>query len=126
LYKFISILIYLFVVFSASNSIANEKHGETWECQELYGNWSKIFVNASFDETGVFGTIQVAGTEQKAVYSVKGFDRRWDFDYNTESNSFNYSLIIKPNGKAYYYDFTAPSAKEGIAPPNMGLDCRQK
>lgn len=106
-----------------------EAHGqsksETWRCQEgSQGYWREgapVLVVAVHGE-GDTGTVQVAGTEHAAHYSVEGFDRRWDFGPLTDAG-LRYAFVIQPDSRARYFDFNFADA-EGRAQPRQFFFCR--
>ena len=53
------------------------------------------------------GEVSVAGVTYKALFEVKGLDRRWDFGEGTRAGFlYSYSFVITPDGGGAYYDFS--------------------
>jgi hypothetical protein len=106
---------------------AAAQSAETWECQAFTGwEWADgrpILVVAKHDEKNV-GTVSVAGTVQTAVYSVQGFDRRWDFGPRIGTKRVAYSFVMQPNGHASYFDFSMADDK-GRASPRQQFVCKE-
>ena len=96
-----TILILLFSIFTFV-AYANAEVVEAWICQESsYGSWKNILVKASVNKGRERGTIEVAGVKHQTKFAVKGFERRWDFGL-AKDYTYDYSFIIKPNGRATY------------------------
>jgi len=113
--------IFVIITFFLSLNSYAEKAAEVWQCQEKdYGDWSNILVSATVNEDRESGKIFVAGVVQEADFQVKGFNRRWNFGLS-EDNTYDFAFIIKPNGDASYYDFSA----EKQTKPSMFLFCRE-
>jgi hypothetical protein len=116
-------LFLLFTLCTSSASFAQEVV-EIWRCQAgNYDSGSKVLVKATIMEGRDAGDILVAGVVYKAVYSVSGFERRWDFDFSTK-NTYNYSFVIWPEGKALYYDFSSATVGDTVK-PSMSMFCKQ-
>ena len=105
------------------------KPDETWKCYALTDfNHRNVLVTATvkFAETkpqvraagGEAARIEVAGTTYLAIFTRQGFERRWDFGGD---DGFSYALVVKPEGRAQYYDFTA---EERVKPSGI-YDCVQ-
>ena len=69
--------------------------------------------NAAIDENGISGTIRVAGTIHNTAYRVAGFNRRWDFGPSNDL-TYDYALVIQPDGSAFYYDFSSAESGETV------------
>jgi hypothetical protein len=108
--------IIFFLLFSSSMSVSAS---ELWECRDIYQTqWDDILLTATIDEKRKAGIINVAGVFYDSVFTITGFDRRWDF------GNFKYSFIVSPNGDAKYYDFTSAKKGEAIS-PSMFFKCRR-
>ena len=98
---------------------------EEWECVDfvlIIPNWDNILATARIYEDRESGSIDVAGVTHSTHFRVAGFERRWNFGSDNDDSGFGYSLIIKPDGTAGYYDFTSSDT----ADPDMLLTCREK
>ena len=95
---------------------------ETWTCTEHYR--SDVLAIAYVDKSRESGEIKVAGVTHKSKFSVKGFERRWDFGI-TNDLSYDYTFVIKPNGDALYYDFSQSKVGEVVKPTIM-MKCTRK
>ena len=119
-----AILILLFSIVIFSN-FANAEVVELWICQESpYGNWEDILVTATINKGRNDGTIEVAGVKYKSHFTTQGFNRRFDFGQNNNVE-YVYSFIIKPNGEAFYLDFSNASKGESVS-ASMVFHCKQK
>ncbi len=98
--------------------------GETWICTEISFS-TEVLVKATINDDVISGTITVAGKTHKAKYQVEGFDRRWDFGSILPNGLYNYSFVIEPNGKTYYYDFKYVD-KKGVANSAMTFHCKEQ
>jgi hypothetical protein len=115
-----SVLLAAYCLF-ASNSVIAQSSKETWRCQEFGLAWDKgkqVLVVARHD--GHDGTIEVAGETQNAIFAVTGFDRRWDFGFESGAH---YSFVIQPDGKGAYFDFGFAD-KDGKASARQVLLCK--
>lgn len=72
---------------------------EQWECSDRYKYKGPVIVRLKRLRSGnsETGEIEVAGTTQAAKFSVKGFDRRWNF-----GPTLLYSFVIQPNRDGIY------------------------
>ncbi len=82
-----------------------EEDIERWNCFESPFAQDAVLVRLERgpidgDGTGV-GSVSAASFTHAAAFYVAGIDRRWDF-----GDEFNYSMVVEPDGTAYYYDFT--------------------
>ncbi len=107
----------ILVIVIALVAFASPAKAEQWNCYDNeYSsrvNSSKVIVVVTADTKNNTGKVKVAGTIHSARYSVKGFDRRWDFG--------SYAFLIEPNGYAFYYDFSSSDT----AKPSMILFCKE-
>ena len=94
---------------------------DTWECGETHD--SETLVKATVNESGSAGKIIVAGVTYNAKYTVAGFNRRWDFE-KEKNGSFTYAFVIKPNGDAFYVDFSGKNLKEKQS-SSMYFECQK-
>lgn len=102
---------------------AQAKVTERWICKDANSaSWTTI-VTADVLELKYSGVVKVAGVEHQAQYQVKGFNRRWDFGL-TKNDTFDYALVIKPNGEGSYIDFSLAVAGETVKPSQF-LTCQQ-
>lgn len=130
-----------------ADSSAEQQNVETWDCKEFgKHNWEEkpVLVKASsillrdsdiaslpnelkldnlfkeLKERKVRpGFVVVAGTSHNALYSVQGFNRRWDFGPSDRPG--NYAFIIEPDGTGLYYEFMN---KNSLAKARQVLTCR--
>lgn len=91
---------------------------ETWTCTEHYE--IDVLALAYVDKGRESGQIKVAGVTHKAKFSVKGFERRWDFGLSSD-----YAFVIEPNGNASYYDFSQSKPGEAVQ-PSIRMKCTMK
>jgi len=90
-------------------------NAEQWNC---YSNpfIDEITVVVTADTNNNTGVIKVAGTTQKARYSVEGFSRRWDF-----GDSKKFAFTIEPDGDATLYKIEG----RNVEIPEMTLYCQE-
>lgn len=86
---------------------------ETWKCTDKFSSSGKILVIAKVNTGRKTGAIHVAGVEHKALFRIAGFAREWYFGPKTIRKTHSYTFELRPNGDAYYYDF---SHKEETTP----------
>ena len=69
------------------------------------------------------GTVIVAGAKYHAIFSIDGFNRRWDFGEKPgDKATGDRAFVIKPDGTGLLYDFT----KESSSRPEDVFICFQK
>jgi len=71
-----------------------------------------------------FGTVSVTGITHRAIFSVKGLERRWDFGENSEGE-YGYAFVIDSQGGGAYYDFSGSETGE-IVWPSQTYHCLLK
>ena len=109
----------LLLIYSASGYAV-----ETWVCG-LTAPEQGDSVVAVINDDGKSGTIKVAGTTHKTVYSVEGFDRNWYFGYDKKARSYRYVFTIQPTDLGLFYDFHYAD-KDGLAKPRYSHFCTKK
>lgn len=109
-------LIALILLVGAANA-------ETFRCQSgtYWSDTKKVIVTATINEDGITGTIKVAGVTHKAAYRVAGLNRRWNFE--PSGNTYLYAFVIRPDGTAYYLDFSTAD-ENGYAEATQYFYCR--
>lgn len=70
-----------------------------------------------FEDAGVI--VNSADIMRFALHTMVGLDRVWAFDCDDDCK---FQIYLKPNGKAYYYDFSEAD-KGGSVAPSMSLEC---
>ena len=68
---------------------------------------------------GDSGAVYVSNMRWHASYSVQGTDRRWDFG----PDGSVYAIVMDPDGKAGYYDFTGRRGER--IHPKQTYQCQQ-
>ena len=97
---------------------------ETWQCQPdgYFVTSDQLIVlekrKAACDDH-VYGTVRLAGIFYDALFEIDASERRWDFGEDME-----YSFVIRPDGRAAYYDFRNVEAGEKAAPKQI-YSCRR-
>ena len=109
---------------------AQESSGTTtekWRCFDKFDFDKKTAlvkltrVTKDGEKSG-FGEVLVAGVTYKALFKVKGLDRRWDFGLETRTGLHSYAFLITPNGGGAYYDFSG--VEYGVeTKPKQGFNC---
>lgn len=102
--------------------IAHAEIIETWECVRPTSDDDSIIVKATVNKGRQSGTIHVAGVKHKTIFTIAGFNRKWVFGALMKDNGYPYTFVIKPDGDAFYYDFT--SGKSEVK-SSMWLECNQ-
>ena len=92
----------ILIIVIALVAFAGLANAEQWNCYESKHS-SEVIVVVTADTKNNTGTVKVAGTSQSASYSVKGFNRRWDF-----GGPNKYAFVIEPDGEATYYEIHGP------------------
>ncbi len=121
----------LLVLFLGHTAVAGENYTEnlkeTWGCYAILDtSEKKVLVRLTRmelidDDSGdvglEFGSIFVAGSEYIAMFSVEGFDRRWDFGESPGDDAVGErAFVIHPDGTGLLYDFTTAEDGEEESP----------
>ena len=78
---------------------------EVWRCFDFFDEDEDAALFKLTRYTEGLGLVQVAGTINHATFSIQGLDRRWDWDWSEDYSTFRYSIVVRPNGSANYYNF---------------------
>lgn len=109
---------------------------EKWKCFSIYDDrkknvlielerykpWSEVLGIEPDDPLMIFGTVTAAGTTNSARFSVEGLGRRWSWDLG-DDDTYDYALVIKPDGTGIYYDFTLLEDGENTTGGSQVYDC---
>lgn len=96
---------------------------EAWSCFEQWGDRSTtLFALTRYK--GRKGRVDVAGVSHEAVFSVAGLNRRWEWGELTADGSYRYAVVLEPNSRAAYTDFTFADEK-GNAKPSRYYSCER-
>jgi len=124
----------LLVLFLGHTAVAGENVTEnlkeTWGCHAISDIFEKKVlvrltrIEVTDDDSGdvafEFGSIFVAGSEYIAVFSVQGFDRRWDFGESPGDDAAGErAFVIHPDGTGLLYDFTTAEEGEEESPERI-------
>ena len=115
--KYLINIIFLFA-FLTIPCIAKSEVIETWECTEPKG--TEILFIAQVNEGGETGQIKVANITHDAFVDGSVYFKRWDFGLDESCTTYNYALVIKSEGKGFYFDFTQGYTVE----PSQRLTCK--
>ena len=119
--------------------MADLEVSETWECWDyVKGRSGEALVTllrqpirrggdgSKFDPDEIVfevGTVFVAGAKYHAIFSIDGFNRRWNFGAKPGDDATGErAFVIKLDGKGLLYDFT----EESSAKPDDVFTCSQK
>ena len=99
---------------------------ETWECYDIaaYDRATPLVVldgslrmDSETPNLGP-GTVRLLGlVEHDAQFRIDGLDRRWNF--GLDEGSYEFAIVIEPNGNGSYYDFSAVSSGERTGPKQL-------
>lgn len=85
----------------------SDQDAEHWGCGEPDSGCE--YRDCPFRLTGSFdagtGTVEIAGQLKVAEFKLAGLDRRWDWGWD-EGKGYDYSIVMGPDGKARYFDFS--------------------
>jgi len=109
------LLVVLLLMVASTSVQAYEK----WDCTELFD--TEVLVTAIESQPGQ-GTVTAMGTTHEAEVRVEGLKKAWLFGGFNKHDVFNYSLVIKPTGDAFYYDYTDAEEDKGVI-PSMTFYC---
>ena len=97
---------------------------ETWECYDRVARDRSdplVVLDGSLrmdsDNPNVGpGTVQLLGlVEHDARFGIVGLNRRWDFSVD-EEGTYDFAIVIEPNGDGSYYDFSVVPTGERTGP----------
>ena len=71
------------------------------------------------------GQVLVAGVTHDAMFSVQGVNRRWDWNWNEDSGSYEDAMVLMPGGKGSYYNFRLAD-DEGRVTRSSWFECHQR
>ncbi len=114
----------LMLILLAGNAYAEDSID--FECQSgsYWNPDGKVLVRAIIVPDSGFGLVTVADTDYVAKYERKGFNHRWDFEFNEEEDRFDYTFVIKPDGTGLYYDFSIMEPGKPVSPSQTYI-CQQ-
>ena len=70
------------------------------------------------------GEVLISGNSQAAMFKFQGLDRRWNWGLD-EDGGYLFSITIKPNGEARYYDFSSVDPGKTKSPNELYF-CRMQ
>jgi len=91
---------------------------DQWNCNQIIDHNKDNLVKAYIYRGKKNGSIVIDDANYTTPFSIKGFDKRWDFDLN-ENSSYNYSFVISLDGIGSYYDFSMDLKTK----PKMIMNC---
>jgi hypothetical protein len=97
---------------------------QTWACRSgdtFVPSGSSVIIRAKRFSEPSRGSVKVDNIERPASFSYRGLDKRWDFGLN-DKDTYDYAVIIFPDGMGAYYDFSATSPTT-IVKPSLVLRC---
>jgi len=89
---------------------------EVWHCDTASA--AGTLVTAKVLKGREKGLIVVAGVTHRTDFKIAGFDRKWLFG-DLVNDVYRYTFIIRPDGKAYYYDYSNSARVKA----NMVMNC---
>lgn len=98
-------IIFTSICFASASTVENKSPNNikiVWECKDMFTDESILWLV----EWGENSYIKIFDELIQAVYSLQGLNKRWDWDLNFTGSSYNYAIILGPNKKARYYDFS--------------------
>lgn len=100
---------------------------ETWECYERVSRDRAtplvlldglLRMDSEVPNVGP-GTVRLVGlVEHDARFGIAGLNRRWDFSLD-EDGTYDFAIVIEPNGDGSYYDFSRVAAGESTSPSQL-------
>lgn len=80
---------------------STKKKKVIWSCSETKLSKPVLWLV----DWGYKSYIKVGDDRLPADYSLRGLQRRWNWGL-AEDAGFNYAILLKPSGRAIYYDFS--------------------
>ena len=95
-------------VIMLNDQLVDIEKGESrsWACSDILNDLDIAFNIGFIKNSDSFGYVLYDGTNlgERTHYNRIGLDHRWDWGLDEDGN-FRYSIILKTNGTALYYDF---------------------
>jgi hypothetical protein len=115
-YKPVYLAILSFLSISAFGQDGADKK-VVWSCTTEYGSTNIVWLV----EWGSKSYIKVFDERIPSTYSMSGLRKRWNWGYDDERDAYMYSLVLRPDLYALYYDFTV--SKDGVAESKQVYKC---
>ena len=97
---------------------------EIWRCFEPYDRGKTTLLTLTrLTQLEGLGQVSSAGVTHSAAFRVGGLDLRWNFGLDAKDGSYDYALVIQPDGSGLYYDFSRST--DGTATPSQTFQCEQ-
>ncbi|TRX57958.1 hypothetical protein [Thalassomonas sp. M1454] len=88
----------------------------SWSCKEMFGS-SKELVRLDAYPDEYMGKVYFDGEYESAYYRKEGLKRYWHFGEDGK-----HQIQLKPNGEAYYHDFSDAAEGESVT-SELTLEC---
>lgn len=113
-----SIGAFLFIGMAFSSQTHAEDNRKIWECNNGSYYIQKTEHNLWLVEDGKDSYVKFYESRIEATYYMHGLDRRWDWEGGT------FSVRLKPNNTALYFDFSAVEDGESTTAKSL-FGCKQ-
>ena len=124
--QFIPLLALLIALPAAAQDIPGGDSNmlEIWECflSSDIKDQKTILTLIRFDDGT--GRVHVDRTTISTEFSIAGLDRRWDWEWLDDAQTFRYAIILRMNKRASYFDFGMADA-DGNALPKEFFVCER-
>lgn len=88
-----------------------------WSCTKEYGSKNILWLVEWADKS----YIKVFDDRILAKYSMSGLEKRWNWGFDTDRKAYMYSLVLRPDLYALYFDFKI--SKDGVADSKQAYKC---
>ena len=97
---------------------------EIWRCFKPYDRERTTLLTLTrLTQMEGVGQVSSAGVAHSAAFRVGGLDLRWSFGLDAKDGSYDYALVLQPDGSGLYYDFSR--SRDGTATPSRSFRCEQ-
>ena len=97
---------------------------ELWRCFKPYDRGKTTLLTLTrLTQMEGLGQVSSVGVAHSASFHVRGLDLRWNFGHDARDGSYDYALVIQPDGGGLYYDFSRSA--DGTATPSQTFRCER-
>jgi hypothetical protein len=102
-----------------AEGIQTEEKKVIWSCKKLYSKEHILWLV----EWGDKSYIKVFDERILAFYKMDGLEKRWNWDLDGISRTYNYAITLDPDLTASYYDLSISS--DGTAKSKATYKCKK-
>lgn len=88
------------------------------------GKEGEVVILSTFVDAPLIGIVTFGDYYNYGIYYTKGIDRNWYYDCDEETDKCDSLITMRPNGVAYFYDFSNSDTATGEYPMMCKYDER--